>query len=217
VYAIVSVIVKAQRGAFNHERRNTMSDDLAKLMEQDFEQTNATSVEKIDQQGLTSVAALARTIRDKEAKISDLEQTLKDEKKTLLKLTDEEMPSMLAEIGMSSFALDDGSTVEVKQTYGASILVSKRPEAYDWLRDHGHDDIIKNTVLCQFGRGEDDQAGAFAAFAQTQGFIPEQKTEVHPQTLRAFVKERCEAGEDFPMELFGAWVGQRAVIKRGKK
>ena len=217
MYAIVSVIVKAQRGAFNHERRNTMSDDLAKLMEQDFEQTNATSVEKIDQQGLTSVAALARTIRDKEAKISDLEQTLKDEKKTLLKLTDEEMPSMLAEIGMSSFALDDGSTVEVKQTYGASILVSKRPEAYDWLRDHGHDDIIKNTVLCQFGRGEDDQAGAFAAFAQTQGFIPEQKTEVHPQTLRAFVKERCEAGEDFPMELFGAWVGQRAVIKRGKK
>lgn len=194
-----------------------MSDDLAKLMEQDFEQTNATSVEKIDQQGLTSVAALARTIRDKEAKIFDLEQTLKDEKKTLLKLTDEEMPSMLAEIGMSSFALDDGSTVEVKQTYGASILVSKRPEAYDWLRDHGHDDIIKNTVLCQFGRGEDDQAGAFAAFAQTQGFIPEQKTEVHPQTLRAFVKERCEAGEDFPMELFGAWVGQRAVIKRGKK
>ena len=217
MYAIVSVIVKAQRGAFNHERRNTMSDDLAKLMEQDFEQTNATSVEKIDQQGLTSVAALARTIRDKEAKISDLEQTLKDEKKTLLKLTDEEMPSMLAEIGMSSFALDDGSTVEVKQTYGASILVSKRPEAYDWLRDHGHDDIIKNTVLCQFGRGEDDQAGAFAAFAQKQGFIPEQKTEVHPQTLRAFVKERCEAGEDFPMELFGAWVGQRAVIKRGKK
>ena len=65
-----------------------MSDDLAKLMEQDFEQTNATSVEKIDQQGLTSVAALARTIRDKEAKISYLEQTLKDEKKTLLNLTD---------------------------------------------------------------------------------------------------------------------------------
>lgn len=193
-----------------------MSDDLAKLMEQDFEE-NAASVEKIDQQGLTSVAALARTIRDKEARISDLEQTLKEEKKALIKLTDEEMPSMLAEIGMSSFALDDGSTVEVKQTYGASILVEKRPEAYEWLRDNGYDDIIKNTVACQFGRGEDDQASAFAAFAQQQGYVPDQKTEVHPQTLRAFVKERCEAGEEFPMELFGAWVGQRAVIKRGKK
>tara|TARA_R100001460_G_scaffold88986_1_gene130512 strand:- start:129 stop:710 length:582 start_codon:yes stop_codon:yes gene_type:complete len=193
-----------------------MSDDLAKLMEQDFED-KAASIEKVDQQGLTSVAALARTIRDKESRISDLEQSLKEEKKALIKLTDEEMPSMLAEIGMSSFALDDGSTVEVKQTYGASILVEKRPEAYEWLRDNGYDDIIKNTVACQFGRGEDDQASAFAAFAQQQGYVPDQKTEVHPQTLRAFVKERCEAGEDFPMELFGAWVGQRAVIKRGKK
>lgn len=193
-----------------------MSDDLTKLMEQDFEETLASSVEKVDQQGLTSVAALARQIRDKEERIQDLEEKLKDEKKALLKLTDEEMPAMLAEIGISSFSLDDGSTVEVKQTYGASILMDNRPAAYEWLRDNGYDDIIKNTVLCQFGRGEDDQASAFAAFAQQQGYVPEQKTEIHPQTLRAFVKERVEEGDAFPMELFGAWVGQRAVIKRGK-
>ena len=193
-----------------------MSDDLTKLMEQDFEETLASSVEKVDQQGLTSVAALARQIRDKEETISRIEETLKEEKKTLLKLTDEEMPAMLAEIGISSFSLDDGSTVEVKQTYGASILVDNRPAAYEWLREHGYDDIIKNTVLCQFGRGEDDLASSFAAFAQQQGYVPQQKTEVHPQTLRAFIKERVEEGEAFPMELFGAWVGQRAVIKRSK-
>ena len=193
-----------------------MSDDLTKLMEQDFEETLASSVEKVDQQGLTSVAALARQIRDKEERIQSLEEKLKDEKKALLKLTDEEMPAMLAEIGISSFSLDDGSTVEVKQTYGASILMDNRPAAYEWLRDNGYDDIIKNTVLCQFGRGEDDQASAFAAFAQQQGYVPEQKTEIHPQTLRAFVKERVEEGDAFPMELFGAWVGQRAVIKRSK-
>ena len=193
-----------------------MSDELAKMMEQDFEDTLATSVEKLDQQGLTSVAALARQIRDKEQRISSLEEELKDEKKALLKLTDEDMPAMLAEIGISSFSLDDGSQVEVKQTDGASILVNNRPAAYEWLRDNGYDDIIKNTVLCQFGRGEDDQASAFAAFAQQQGYVPEQKTEIHPQTLRAFVKERVEEGDAFPMELFGAWVGQRAVIKKGK-
>ena len=193
-----------------------MSDDLTKLMEQDFEETLASSVEKVDQQGLTSVAALARQIRDKEERIQSLEEKLKDEKKALLKLTDEEMPAMLAEIGISSFSLDDGSTVEVKQTYGASILVDNRPAAYEWLREHGYDDVIKNTVLCQFGRGEDDLASSFAAFAQQQGYVPQQKTEIHPQTLRAFIKERVEEGEAFPMELFGAWVGQRAVIKRSK-
>jgi hypothetical protein len=193
-----------------------MSNDVLKMMEQDFEDTIASSVEKIDQKGLTTVAELARQIRDEELYIDDLETDLKAAKKRLLKLTDEEMPAMLAEIGISSFALDDGSTVQVKQTYGASILVNNRPQAYNWLRDNGYDDIIKNTVLCQFGRGEDDQAHAFYAFAEKEGFVPTQKTEIHPQTLRAFVKERCEAGEEFPMELFGAYVGQRAVIKKGK-
>jgi len=193
-----------------------MSNELAKLMESDFEEKKANSVEKIDQQGLTSVAGLARLIRDKAVQIEALEADLKSSKKELQTLTDEEMPAMLAEMGISSFALDDGSTIEVKQTYGASILVKNRPTAYEWLRDHQYDDIIKNTVLCQFGRGEDEQANAFSTFAETQGFVPQQKTEIHPQTLRAFVKERCEAGEEFPMELFGAWVGQRAVIKRGK-
>ena len=193
-----------------------MTDELAKMMEQDFENTLATSVEKLDQQGLTSVAVLARKIRDKEELVKDLDEKLKAEKKLLLKLSDEDMPAMLAEIGISSLSLDDGSKVEVKQTYGASILVNNRPRAYEWLRDNGYDDIIKNTVACQFGRGEDDLANAFAAFAQQQGYVPEQKTEIHPQTLRAFVKERVEEGDGFPMELFGAWVGQRAVIKKGK-
>lgn len=187
-----------------------MTVDLTQLMEQE------TSVEKIDQQGLSTIAELARQIRDLERVIDSSEKDLKEHKQKLQKLTDEEMPAMLAEIGISSFSLDDGSTVEVKQTYGASIRVDNRPQAYEWLRDKGYDDIIKNTVLCQFGRGEDDQANAFSSFAETQGFIPQQKTEIHPQTLRAFVKERCEAGEEFPMELFGAWVGQRAVIKLGK-
>ena len=86
---------------------------------------------------------------------------------------------------MSHFALDDGSTVEVKQTYGASILVEKRPEAFEWLRDNGYDDIIKNTVACQFGRGEDDQASAFAAFAQQQGYVPDQKQRY---TLKRYVR-----------------------------
>ena len=100
-----------------------MIEDLTNMMEADYEDKQATSIEKVDQKGLTSVAGLARQIRDKEVKIEALEKSLKDFKKDLQKLTDEEMPAMLAEIGISSFSLDDGSTVVVKQTYGASILV----------------------------------------------------------------------------------------------
>ena len=190
--------------------------DIFDQMEEDFEQSLSSGVEKLDQDGLQTVAELARKIRDEEEYISSLESDLKKAKKGLMKLTDEDLPTMLAEIGLSSMKLDDGSEVTVKQTYGASILVDNRPVAYEWLREKGYDDIIKNTVACQFGRGEDDKASAFKAIAEKEGHYAEQKTEIHPQTLRAFVKERVENGDDFPMELFGAYVGQRAVIKRSK-
>ena len=190
--------------------------DIFDMMEEDFEKSLSNSVEKLDQGDLTTVAGMAKAIRQEEEYIESLEADLKKARTKLRKMTDEDLPTMLAEIGLSRIALDDGSEVIVKQTYGASILVDNRPKAYEWLREQGYDDIIKNTVTCAFGRGEDDKASAFQAFAKKEGYEPDQKTEIHPQTLRAFVKERVENGDDFPMELFGAYVGQRAVVKRSK-
>jgi len=193
-----------------------MSDDLVRQMEQDFEDKFASNLEKADGGALKTVAELARIIKGKEMEVADLERQFKESKKELLRLTDEELPASMAEMGLASFTLDDGSTIDVKPTYGASILVANREKAYDWLRDHGYDDIIKNNVAVSFGRGEDDMAGAFKALAEKEGYSAQQDTSIHSQTLRAFVRERIEAGDEFPMDLFGAYVGQRAVIKGAK-
>ena len=104
------------------------------------------SVETLDNAGLDTVAGLARKIKYQQDKVERLDRELKDEKQALLKLTDEDLPSTMADLGLSKFSLDDGSTVEVKPTYGASILVKDRPAAYEWLRENGFDDIIKNVI-----------------------------------------------------------------------
>ncbi len=187
--------------------------DILSMMESDFEENVASSIEKGN---LGDIALLARKIRTAQQEVEEIEKDLKSRKKDLLKLTDEELPSAMQELGLSSFALDDGSTVDVKPTYGASILVANRPLAYDWLRENGYDDIIKNVVSCEFGRGEDDKASAFKEFATNEGFPADQNESVHAGTLKAFVRERVEAGDDFPMELFGAYIGQRAIIKGAK-
>ena len=189
--------------------------DILGMMEEDFEKT-LSSVETLDNAGLDTVAGLARKIKQQQDKVERLDRELKDEKQALLKLTDEDLPSTMADLGLSKFSLDDGSTVEVKPTYGASILVKDRPAAYEWLRENGFDDSIKNDISCQFGRGEDDQASAFHAFASQQGYPADQNESIHASTLKAFVKERIETGEDFPHTLFGAYVGQRAIIRGAK-
>jgi len=55
----------------------------------------------------------------------------------------------------------------------------------------------------------------FLTLAEQSGFNAQQKTEVHPQTLKAWVREQVEDGASFPMDLFGAYIGHRATI-RGK-
>tara|TARA_R100001460_G_scaffold20093_1_gene41795 strand:+ start:1371 stop:1949 length:579 start_codon:yes stop_codon:yes gene_type:complete len=192
-----------------------MSDVLLDFMEADT-QSGASNVEAVSDGGLQSVANLAIAVRDKEALISELEGKLKEQKRELLKLTDEDLPALLLELGITKFELEDGSKIEVRPTYGAHIKAENKPAAFEWLRDNEFGDIIKNTVACNFGRGEDGAAYRFIEAAQKMGYSPEQKTDVHPSTLKAWVKERVEQGEEFPMELFGAFVGQRATIKRGK-
>ena len=62
-----------------------MNDSIFKQLEEDFEET-LSSVNKVDQGGLTSLASLARKIQEEEGNIAKLEETLKEAKKKLLKL-----------------------------------------------------------------------------------------------------------------------------------
>jgi len=173
-YKNISVFVKAVKGSLTAKEKNM--NDILSMMESDFENNFALSVEKGN---LGGIAILARKIRTKQQEVEELDKELKARKKDLLKLTDEELPSAMQELGISSFALDDGSTVDVKPTYGASILVANRLLAYGWRRDNGYDDIIKNVVSCEFGRGEDDKASAFKAFASKEGFPADQNESIH--------------------------------------
>ena len=190
--------------------------DIMKKLQEDAKQGSLFSKHTLDNEDLSTLTGFAEAIIKQDAFVKELDEKLKEEKKKLLKMTDEDLPALMTEANSMEFTLLDGSKVTIKPQYGASIKVDNRPAAYEWLREHGHDDIIKNTISCQFGRGEDDLASSFKAFAEKEGYVPNQTEKIEPMSLRAFVKERVENGEEFPMELFGAYVGQRAVITKAK-
>ena len=119
----------------------------------------------------------------------------------------------MREINMTKFAMADGSVIEVKPFYSASIPADRRGEAYEWLRSKGFDDIIKNTVSVQFGRAEDKKAGDLIQDIRAKGLIPEQAEKIEPSTLKAFIKDLVEQGVEFDSELFGAYIGWKAKIK----
>lgn len=190
--------------------------DIMKKLQEDANQGSLFSKHTLDNEDLSTLTGFAEAIIKQDAFVKELDERLKEEKKKLLKMTDEDLPALMTEANSMEFTLLDGSKVTIKPQYGGSIKVDNRPEAFAWLRKHKHDDIIKNTISCQFGRGEDDLASSFKAFAEKQGYIPNQTEKIEPMSLRGWIKERVEKGEEFPMDLFGAYVGQRAVITKAK-
>ena len=150
------------------------------------------------------------------SEIEGIEDKLKQRKKDLELLSGEIIPTMMSEMGLSQLKLMDGSQIDVKPFYNATITQANKEAAYNWLRSNGLGDIIKNEVVVSFGRGEDNTAAEYAELAQGQGLQPTQKLKVEPMTLKALVRERIEAGKPMPAEIFSVFVGNKTTIKRKK-
>ncbi len=178
----------------------------------DFEKDQEQVIDKT-----TNINKLADKIQEMQAVQKALEmdeEQIKQKKKHLEHLSSEVIPTMLSEMGLSFLKLADGSSVEVKTNYSATITQAKKEEAFNWLRQNGLGDIIKNEIVVSFGRSEDDKAAAYAELAKGQGHQPTQKLKVEPMTLKALVRERLEGGKEMPTELFNIFVGNKTTIKR---
>ena len=165
----------------------------------------------------TNINKLADKIKELQAQQEQLQQqedAIKQKKKDIEYLSGEVIPTMLSEMGLSFLKLQDGSSVEVKTNYSATITQANKEKAFNWLRENGLSDIIKNEISVSFGRNEDNKAADYAELAKSRGLDPMQKLKVEPMTLKALVRERIEAGKEMPTELFNIFVGNKTTIKR---
>ena len=178
----------------------------------DFEKDQQNTMKKTD--NIQSLADQVEKLDAMQKQLEIQEEALKEKKKQIEHLSGEVIPTMMAEMGLSHLKLMDGSSVDVKPFYSANITVANKEKAFNWLRDNGLGDIIKNEISVSFGRNEENKAADYAVLAQERGFQPTQKMKVEPMTLKALVRERTEAGKDMPTELFNIFVGNKTTIKR---
>ena len=148
---------------------------------------------------------LHKQIEDKDKEISELKKKAKEyEERTI--------PDMMQEAGVSKLELADGTKVEVKPFYAAKIPESRNDEAFSWLRDNGHGDMIKNVLTANIDKGQDNQVSELVRICEQLGFAYTQKQKVEPMTLKAFVKEQVEKGEQVPFDMFGVYIANKTKI-----
>ena len=169
----------------------------------DFEQDKQNSLKKTD--NIQSLADQVEKLEDLNVRLEAQEQIIKDTKKEIDRLSGEVIPTMMSEMGLSELKLQDGSHLKVSTSYKASITEANKEMAFNWLRENGLGDIIKNEINVSFGRNEDNKAAEYAELARSQGLQPTQKMKVEPMTLKALVRERIEAGKEMPTEIFSIY------------
>ena len=178
---------------------------------------------ELDQQDAMSKTENIQSLADQVQRLEGVirrielsENNLKDLKKEHQRISGEVIPTMMSEMGLSELKLQDGSHLKVSTSYRATITEANKEAAFNWLRNNGLGDIIKNEISVSFGRNEDDKAANYAELAKGQGFQPTQKMKVEPMTLKALVRERIEAGKEMPTEIFGVFSENKTTIKRNK-
>ena len=178
----------------------------------DFEKDQQKMMSKTE--NIQSLADQVERLESLQTRLELQEDNIKNTKKELERISGEIIPTMMAEMGLAELKLQDGSHLKVSTSYKATITEANREAAFNWLRNNGLGDIIKNEILVSFGRNEDNKAADYAALAQERGFQPTQKLKVEPMTLKALVRERIEAGKDMPTEIFGVFTENKTTIKR---
>lgn len=187
---------------------------------------------KTDTVTTKAIGDLAVRLTQLQTKAKEYEAVQKTIAEEIRKLSEYELPNAMAEAGMKDFTLTDGSKISVERVYAASVKVENKPSAFAWMREHGHDALIKTEVKVPLGKGAYESAEEIISLlsAQFPDYNPELDESVHWQTLRAFVKEQVEAEEraalegdavdtPLPRELLGVYIIDKAKItpKKEKK
>lgn len=130
-------------------------------------------------------------------------------------IEEQDIPEIMDVIELETFTTKSGLKISVKETVRCSIPKAQQPDAFAWLRVNGHGRLIKRKLSIDFAMGEEDQAQAFLDLnlsAKPDLEISDAETIANP-TLVKFVREKSEAGEALPTDLFPVFRQRVAKIK----
>jgi hypothetical protein len=159
------------------------------------------------------LAELVREQRDIENTISDYTSEIEELLKKLKDVSEFKIPDLFDELGFDKITLKDGSKVEVKRGYAATITEENFVAAFNWLKETENDGIIKHDVIIKLKKGETEEHKKIIETLNEQGLTYEDKEHIHPATLKSFVNEQMTKGSDIPQDVFKIFPIRKTKIK----
>ena len=175
--------------------------------QQSFPELNKDTLEVIQNYG-SALAELDDLIKKHEEELAQAKSNFKD-------IAEHKLPELMSEIVIDELKLSDGSIISKKEFVYSRI---KDPDTcFNWLKEHGEDAIIDNTVVVKFAKGQDREAEILITTMMEQGQNFTNKKDVHWKRLESFIKEALadpELSKSLPKEAFGVYEGELVKFKK---
>lgn len=164
------------------------------------------------------ITSLIELRKQHEAQAACLATELKQTSDMIANIDRVDLPELMREAEVAQLRLTDGTSVELKEKVQAAITEANQARAHKWLTDHGFGGLIKTVVSVSFPAAERARAQTLGAeLSESYGNATEVKEAVHPATLRAFIAEQLEAGNEIPMALFSVFTFSEVKVKPPKQ
>jgi hypothetical protein len=144
---------------------------------------------------LAEIGTLCTKAEDLEAKLNASKALVAEQQKALDELLKDKIPTLLESVGLKELKTTSGKKITVYDECAVNISENNRNNCMTWFRENGFDDIIKNNVVVTFRKGDDSNALKIYRDLLSKGFDVNHEEDVHPATLKAFMKERIRQGE----------------------
>jgi hypothetical protein len=144
-----------------------------------------------------TIAELTRELELLQSDKVQIEQRLKEIDENIKQLTEIIIPDKMFEFNLSSLKLKNGKVLEIKEEIFATILKEKYLDGLSWLKSNGFEDLIKSEIKVNVGKNN-TLLNKISTYLINEGVSFDSKEAVHPQTLKAFVKEQLKHGTEFP-------------------
>ena len=148
------------------------------------------------------IRELAKKQLELSTELKELEAKIKYIKAQLNSLSRMTLPDMLDEADLGDCKVGQYK-ITLTDKIEANITEANKDKAYGWLIKNGHDDIIKNQLIINFGKGDTEASIELSDVLKSQDFNVEEKYAVNKNTLKKWAREQYENGVDIPEDLFG--------------
>lgn len=170
-----------------------------------------------DNESISTLSGLIEDLRDADLELQEAEAVLKKAQDRKREIEEKQIPELMIALKMEEFKTTSGVKVGLEQVLSVTPRKENRQRVLNWLEKRGSGALIKRTLSVAFNKDQDEEVASLVKFLVEERRMPtKEERKVESQTLKKYVKELLEAGEDVPTDLLGIFQYNRAKIVEGK-